>query len=277
MTRLAAALRGMLALALTASLGGCTDERVVARVGSREILRDDLPEQRRLTGAAGLSDLDTLEQLIAREQLAVKADALGLSRKPEIQARLRAAQREVLAQAALAATLDGVTETQALQRYQADTDAFGVRSVRVAQIVSLVPPGAGPTDVEAARSRATTAWASLLGGADFAELARTSSEDLGTSAKGGELGTIREGEIAKPLFEAIVELKEGAYTKPLQGPSGFHIFKALSAPTREVPDFSALKGKIVAQLRGEAERALREQLAKEVPVKRFPEHLGAGR
>lgn len=267
--------RGIVVLCTAAALLGCTDKDVVAKVGNREINREDLREYRRLTGASGQSDAETLDLVIARERLVLKAKALGLSKKPEVQARLRAAHREVLAQMALAASLEGVTEEKALERYQADKESFAVRSIRVAQIVSMVPPGAKLSEVEAARSRATTAWASLLGGADFAEVARSSSEDGATASKGGELGVIREGEIPQPLFEELMELKEGGFTKPLAGPAGFHIFRALSGPERVVPEFAAIKGKIVAQLRSEAERQLREQLSQEISVKRFPERIRA--
>ena len=154
-----------------------------------------------------------------------------------------------------------------------DKKRFALRTIHVAQLVFLVPPQATQPQLESARSRATAAWAKLLGGDDFAQLARTSSEDVGTASKGGELGLIREGEIPKALFDELSALAPGATTKPLQGPSGFHVFKALEAPGEEVPEFAAIKGRIVAQLRSEAQQALREQLSKEVPVKRYPERM----
>jgi peptidylprolyl isomerase len=243
---------------------------VVARVGNRDIHRDDVAAQRKLTGK---TDADALEQLIDRELLASQAEARGLKKQPEVQARLRAAEREVLAQAVAASVADALTETQALERYKADKKQFAVRTIHVAQLVFLAPPQSTQPQLEAARSRATAAWAKLLGGADFAELARTTSEEPSTGSKGGELALIHEGEIAQPLFEELVALAAGAITRPIQGPSGFHLFKALDSPGEELPEFGAIKGRIVAQLRSEAQKALREQLVKEVPVKRYPERM----
>ena len=251
----------VLPLCLALTVTACTGEDVVARVGARELHRDDVAAQRRLTAG---SNEAALEQLIERELLASQAEARGLTKKPEVQARLRAAEREVLAQAVAASVADQVTEAQALERYKGDRQRFTVRTIRVAQLVFLAPPQSTQVQLEAARSRATAAWAKLLGGDDFAELARTTSEEPSTGSKGGELGLIREGEMAQPLFEQLATLAPGAYTKPIQGPSGFHVFKALEAPGEEVPEFAAIKGRIVAQLRTEAERALREQLVKEV-------------
>lgn len=266
-------LRSILMLAgvgLPLFLSACTGEDVVARVGNREIHRDDVAAQRRQT--AGSSEV-ALEQLVERELLASRAEALGLKKNPEVQARLRSAEREVLAQAVAASVADQVTETQALERYKENKKQFAVRTIHVAQLVFLAPPQSTQPQLEAARSRATAAWAKLLGGDDFAELARTTSEEPSTGSKGGDLGRIREGEIPQPLFEELAALAPGAVTRPIQGPSGFHIFKALEAPGEELPEFGAIKGRIVAQLRTEAERALREQLAKEVSVKRYPERM----
>lgn len=263
-------LRSLWLLSLWLSVSACTGEDVVARVGTRELHREDVAAQRRLSGS---SNAEALEQLIERELLASQATARGLSSKPEVQARLRAAEREVLAQAVAASVADRFTETDALERYTADKKRFALRTIHVAQLVFLVPPQATQSQLESARSRATAAWAKLLGGDDFAQLARTSSEDVGTASKGGELGLIREGEIPKPLFDELSALAPGATTKPLQGPSGFHVFKALEAPGEEVPEFAAIKGRIVAQLRSEAQQALREQLSREVPVKRYPERM----
>lgn len=251
----------------------CTGRDVVARVGDRELRRTDLDLHRKQLGARQLSDEALLEQLIQRERLADRAQKLGLATKPDVEARLRAAAREVLADAALSAALDSKSEAEAAERFKKDPKRYEVRSVEIAQLVFSTTPTAPLPEQEAARSRATAAWARLLGGDDFAELAKRVSEDPASAARGGVIGRIHEGEIDQKLFEALLELPEGGYTKPMPGPAGFHVFKALSAPSKEQPTFEAIKGKILAQLRSEAERELNESLERSTAVRRYPEHL----
>jgi parvulin-like peptidyl-prolyl isomerase len=82
----------------------------------------------------------------------------------------------------------------------------------------------------------------LVGGADFAALARKHSEDPGSKANGGEL-TISRGQTVAPFDEAAFELKQDELSEPVKTDFGFHIIQARSAikpasvsPLAEVKD-----------------------------------------
>lgn len=84
----------------------------------------------------------------------------------------------------------------------------------------------GPSDAawEAARIRAETIRQQLLDGADFAELARTYSKDA--SAKdGGDLGTLKRGELAREIEDQILTLRPAEVSTPFRSALGYHIFR----------------------------------------------------
>lgn len=65
----------------------------------------------------------------------------------------------------------------------------------------------------------------LEGGEDFAELARSNSQDTLSAARGGELGWVNQGDTV-PRFEAAMDkLAIGEISKPVQSRFGWHIIQ----------------------------------------------------
>jgi peptidyl-prolyl cis-trans isomerase SurA len=77
---------------------------------------------------------------------------------------------------------------------------------------------------EAARIKADMLRAQLLEGADFAELARQHSRDA-TARDGGDLGTMKRGELAQDVETAILALLPGQVSTPFRSPLGYHVFR----------------------------------------------------
>ena len=77
---------------------------------------------------------------------------------------------------------------------------------------------------EAARIKAELVRTQLAAGADFAEMARQHSKDA--SAKdGGDLGTLKRGELSQEIEAEILALQPGGVSKPYRSPLGYHVFK----------------------------------------------------
>ncbi len=90
----------------------------------------------------------------------------------------------------------------------------------------LFPPNP-PADKaawEAARARAEEVWTKVRAGEDFAELAKRYSEDS-TAGDGGDLGVLKQGELAADLEGQILRLRPGDASAPYRSRLGFHIFK----------------------------------------------------
>ncbi|MBM3278165.1 MAG: peptidylprolyl isomerase [Candidatus Handelsmanbacteria bacterium] len=65
----------------------------------------------------------------------------------------------------------------------------------------------------------------ILEGADFAELAKSMSEDPGSASAGGDLGPFTRGRMVKPFEEAAFALKPGEVSEPVLTPFGLHLIK----------------------------------------------------
>jgi peptidyl-prolyl cis-trans isomerase SurA len=89
----------------------------------------------------------------------------------------------------------------------------------------LVAPEAA-TDIawEAARIKAEMLRSQLQDGADFAELAKKHSRDA-SARDGGDLGTLKRGELAQDVEGAILALKPEDLSPPFKSSLGYHLFR----------------------------------------------------
>jgi len=109
----------------------------------------------------------------------------------------------------------------------------------------LILPDTGVADAawENARIRAELLRAQLLQGVDFAELARQNSRDA--SAKdGGDLGTLKRGELAQDIETQILSLEPGALSPPFRSALGYHIFRLESKETLEGEGLTRVRSQI---------------------------------
>ena len=85
------------------------------------------------------------------------------------------------------------------------------------------PPGA-ESDWETARLKAEEVWSLVRAGRDFAELAREYSPDS-SAAEGGDLGVMKQGELAPEIEARILRLRPGEAVAPFRSELGYYIFK----------------------------------------------------
>ena len=103
-----------------------------------------------------------------------------------------------------------------------------------ARHILLVPEEAAPDDAawEAARIKADLIRQQVVEGADFAAMAQKHSKDA--SAKdGGDLGTLKRGELSQEVEAEILALEPGRVSKPYRSPLGWHVFKLESKDSLE--------------------------------------------
>ncbi|PTD97210.1 peptidylprolyl isomerase [Pseudothauera lacus] len=75
----------------------------------------------------------------------------------------------------------------------------------------------------------------ILGGADFAELARNHSADL-SAANGGELGWIYPGDTVPDFERAMDALAPGQVSEPVRSPFGWHLIKVHERRVQDVSE-----------------------------------------
>ena len=116
----------------------------------------------------------------------------------------------------------------------------------------------------------------LLAGDDFVEVSRQLSR-APNAADGGELGFFDQGSLPPEIDEVIFSLEPGAFSEPVQGPSGYHVFQVLEVVPEGPPDPAEVEAVVRAEL---AQMKLREhtqlcirQMAAEVGAEIFDSRL----
>ncbi|MCL1139106.1 SurA N-terminal domain-containing protein [Shewanella pneumatophori] len=103
-------------------------------------------------------------------------------------------------------------------------------------------------DEDAAKAKAEAIYKQLQDGADFAELAKTESEDTFSGEQGGQLDWFEAG-VMEPEFDtALFALNKGEYSNVVKTNFGYHIIKAVDIQAGAQASFADVKDKIVAQL-----------------------------
>lgn len=153
-------------------------------------------------------------------------------------------------------------EAQLRSLYDTQKARFVTAPSRVAaHILVAAPADADEATDTAARERAVALAAKAREpGADFAAIAGESSEDLGSKAEGGLLGTIAEGDIGPEFEAALFALTEpGQVTDPVRTPAGWHVIQLRElTPGTERP-FEEVRADLEAEfVAGERERVFSE-------------------
>lgn len=262
---------------LVLALGGCRDERVVAEVGEREISQADVSAYLAARSSRERpAPAEALDALVERSLLADEARRAGLHEDEAVQARLRTAEREVLAQALLDKRLSELTtEAKLRERYAETREELGRREVHVRQLMVRVAPGADDAARAGAQSRMNALFARLAGGEPFEKVAREASEETVSAARGGDLGPVREGQVDDVFFTEAARLAKGERSRPFATPYGLHLLEAVEAVKTVVPTFEEARGKLESDSRREAQAQLMKDLRERISVKTHPERLGA--
>ncbi|MCB1842838.1 MAG: SurA N-terminal domain-containing protein, partial [Halioglobus sp.] len=109
-------------------------------------------------------------------------------------------------------------------------------------------------DAESQRARAAEAQASLDAGQDFAEVAEQFSDDIGSAARGGDLGTSRGDAFPEEMEAVIANLAPGEVSEPFETDAGLHI---VLLRERRVTDEATLE-----EMRPQLEQALQTDEAR---------------
>ncbi|EGV19846.1 peptidylprolyl isomerase [Thiocapsa marina] len=100
----------------------------------------------------------------------------------------------------------------------------------------------------------------IVGGEDFATLARSNSDDTGSALKGGDLGWVNPGDTVPDFEEAMNALPPNGVSQPFQSPFGWHIVQVIERRNQDQEgEYMRLKAREALQRR-KAEEATEEWL-----------------
>ncbi len=80
-------------------------------------------------------------------------------------------------------------------------------------------------DTTAAVERAQQVRQEIVDGADFAEIAQRESADSASRINGGDLGVAVRGRFVAEFEDAVLTLRDGEMSEPVETPFGFHIIR----------------------------------------------------
>jgi len=110
-----------------------------------------------------------------------------------------------------------------------DKEIFKYRTpkeVKARQILKKLAPDASDADVAKAKAALMDLKSQIEGGADFGALAKSESEDEATKDKGGDLGFVKMGEMARPIVDKLFAMKTDELTdEPVRSPQGLHLMQ----------------------------------------------------
>ena len=132
-----------------------------------------------------------------------------------------------------------------------------------ARHILVVPAGDSDAAWEAARIRIDVIRSQIVDGGDFAELARQHSRDA-SAKEGGDLGTLRRGELSQEIEGQILVLRPGDVSRPYRSQLGWHIFRLESLESLEGESLQRVRQQVREILYREQYEARMEAWIKEI-------------
>ena len=112
-----------------------------------------------------------------------------------------------------------------------------------------------------ARAMAEKVLAQARGGADFAELARKSSEDPGSASSGGDLGCFPRGRMVPEFDQAVFSLEPGSLSDVVKTNFGYHVIRLASVKEEGTLPLATVRERIRQMVTMEKVEALAGQKA----------------
>ncbi|MEP7062871.1 MAG: SurA N-terminal domain-containing protein [Betaproteobacteria bacterium] len=142
--------------------------------------------------------------------------------------------------------------------YEQNLRQYGAPEERAAaHILVSVTPDASDADKAAAKKKADEIAAKVRANpADFAKLAKDNSQDPGSAAAGGDLGSFTHDSMVKPFADAVFAAKTGDIVGPVLSDFGYHVIKVGAIKPAQAKPFDTVKADIEAEMK----RAKAQQL-----------------
>ncbi|MDB5944744.1 MAG: PpiC-type peptidyl-prolyl cis-trans isomerase [Ramlibacter sp.] len=198
--------------------------------------------------------------LFLRRSLAAEAVKSGVDKDPVVAALIQLSRERILTDALMAAQdvaaspSDAALESYAQAAYKAEPKRFEQQAqTRVRHILIR-------NDGPQAKARAEELLARIKGGASFEVVAREQSDDIETSANGGDLGFFPAGKMVKPFEDAVDAIKNpGEVAGPVLTDFGYHLIKLEARRPAGILPYAEVREALRAEARGRAQREARTE------------------
>ncbi len=254
------------------------DEKITA--GELTAIIEALPQQYR-EAARGQRRKQFAEEIIKIRLLAKEGRKQKLDQAAKYKAQVAFQSDNLLAgatfqQMSSSAPVDEKAARAWFDRHKGEYERLKVRHILVRMKGSQVPmqPGSKDLTEEEALAKARDLRKKIADGGDFAELAKTESDDPGSGQNGGDLGTVRRGSMAPSFEQAAFALPVGQVSEPVKTNFGYHLIKV---EQKEDPKFEDLRAEIERRMRPEMAQKAVEEMRQKTVVTFDPDYYGTAK
>lgn len=251
-------------------------EKVVLTIGDEKITEaqfedmiNAIPAQYQQY-ARGAGKRAFAEQIVQVKVLAQDAEKKKLDQEPKVRDELVFQRQNLLAQAMFLSLQQSVKVDDAeVEKYyndhKTDYEVLKARHILIRVKGAPMQAIAGKPELtdEEALAKAQAIRKRIVGGEDFATIAKAESDDAGSGAQGGDLGEFRKGMMVPPFETAAFAAKVDEITEPVKTPFGYHLIQVQSHVTKSLAE---VRPDIEKKLRPEIARAEVENLRKGATV-----------
>jgi peptidyl-prolyl cis-trans isomerase C len=216
-----------------------------------------LPAQQQAQVQTPKGKRDIAERLAEILTLAQEARATKLDQTPKVQEQIKLSVDQLLASAEYRelgenAKPDDATLHAFYDAHKAEWEEVKARHILIRFQGSKMPLADGMKELTP--EEATELRGKIVAGADFGAVAKESSDDKGSGANGGDLGSFGKGQMVPEFDKEAFLLPVGAISQPVKSPFGNHLIKVEAHTTKP---FDEVKPIILKRIPGEmAQKAL---------------------
>jgi peptidylprolyl isomerase len=236
---------------------------VIARLGTTEFtsatLADFVRSLDRNVRAQALRDPQLMERLvgaeIARLELLSEAKAKKWEQRTDVAQQIERARAQIVVSSYLgsvaAVPRNYPSEAEIKSAYDANRDSFmAPRQYRLSQIFVRLPATSDKKVLETAQKKAEgLARQAKARGADFAAIARLSSEHAASATKGGDLGWADQNALIPEIRNFVAGMESDEISDPILSSSGWHIIRMVDTKPAAPRPLAEVRDTLVATLR----------------------------
>ena len=242
------------------------DDPVVAKVNSAVIKKSDVEAAiKQLGGQAAQLPEEMLfpavrDQLVSAELVTDAAAAAKIQNTKEYKEEINQLGAKLAQQIYMKKTVDAMITPEMLQSAYQD-------------YIKANPPG---EEVRASHilvkteDEAKQIIADLKKGGDFAEIAKTKSQDPSAAKQGGDLGYFTQKDMVKPFADAAFAMKVGEISEtPVKTDFGWHVIKVVDRRQAQPPKFEDIKDQLKQHLAQQEVAKVLEDLRSKAKIEEF--------
>jgi peptidyl-prolyl cis-trans isomerase C len=228
-------------------------DAVVLSVGDDKITKaqfdmilSTIPPQQQATAQTPKGRRDLADKLAEILMLAQEARAEKLDQTPKVQWQITLSTDQLLANVMYRDFGESGKPDDAMLHAYYDSHKTEWEEVKARHILirfqgSKMPLADGKKDLTEAEALAkvTELRAKIVAGADFGDVAKENSDDKGSGANGGDLGSFGHGQMVPEFDKEAFLLPVGQISQPVKSQFGYHLIKVEAHSTKPFEEVKA--------------------------------------